>query len=74
MPDLVEQIIEPRTLEVTEEQQQPVEGTDDEALDEVTERVNKIQANIKSLYEDDVDADPGEDSVGEDSDDEAEAD
>lgn len=62
--DLDDTWIEPRSLDVNLEEAQQAEGTDDANLDEVTERVNTIQENIRSLFaqeeEEDDDLEDGE--------------
>ena len=59
-----QELIEPRTLNLEEGDAEAVaqaEAEDDEALDEVTDRVNEISENIKNLFkepvEDDIDLD-----------------
>lgn len=59
------ELIEPRTLNLEEQDQQVVDtAADDESLDEVTDKVNQISENIKNLFkepeEDDIDLDDDE--------------
>ncbi len=57
--DLEEDPINIRTLEVDEadlEQDESIVGLDDEALEEVSQRVNKIQENVRNLFGDQSDA------------------
>lgn len=49
--DLEQDLIEPRTLSLEPGSEEvDAAGTDDESLNEVTDRVNEIQQNIKNLY------------------------
>lgn len=60
-PDLEleeETLIEARTLEINEEDQETVVGLEDADLDEVTDQVNAIQENIQSLFAGPEVADP----------------
>ncbi len=64
--DLDNELIEPRTLSLEEEDQTTADtAADDEALDEVTDRVNQISENIKNLFKE-----PEEDEIELDDDDE----
>ncbi|MBT4494398.1 MAG: SMC-Scp complex subunit ScpB, partial [Gammaproteobacteria bacterium] len=48
--DLEDDLIEPRSLDVEEEELDAIAGLDDADLDAVSEQVNTIQENIRSLY------------------------
>ena len=63
--ELEEELIEARTLEVDEEERAAVAGLDDADLEAVTDRVSKIQENIRSLFSEDDQADPDEESMDE---------
>ncbi|HKI74318.1 MAG TPA: SMC-Scp complex subunit ScpB [Pseudomonadales bacterium] len=48
--ELEEELIEPRSLDITSEEAAEMEAAEDANLEEVTERVNTIQENIKTLF------------------------
>jgi len=48
--DLEEEIFEPRSLEMQPEDGEDVDAVQEANLEEVTERVNLIQENIRSLF------------------------
>lgn len=67
--DLEEELIEPRSLEINPEESEAAEAAEDANLEEVTQRVNTIQENIKTLLaeeeEDDLDDDDWDEDVAE---------
>ncbi len=65
--DLEEELIDARTLEVDEEERAAVAGLDDADLEAVTDQVSEIQENIRSLFSEDDQADPDEDSMDDES-------
>lgn len=65
--DLEEELIEPRSLDIDPEEAEAVEAAEEANLEEVTQQVNTIQENIKSLFteeeaEDDLDDEWDDDS------------
>jgi len=48
--DLEDEIVEARTIELTPEQDAVEAEAEDASLDEVTDRVNEIQENIKNMF------------------------
>jgi segregation and condensation protein B len=66
--DLKDEIVEARTIELSPEQDRENEGAEDASLEEVTERVNEIQENIKNAMwppvEDALDDDAQPDTAG----------
>jgi segregation and condensation protein B len=65
--DLDEELIEMRTLEVDEAEQEEIAGMDDADLDAVSNQVNEIQENIRNLFAsdevDDLEADLDDDDM-----------
>jgi len=49
--EMEEELIEVRTLDLDQEEQEAVAGMDDADLDAVTEQVDSIQQNIRALFE-----------------------
>ena len=52
-----EELIEVKTLDLDQEEQEAVAGMDDADLDAVTEQVDSIQQNIRALFEPEPDLD-----------------
>ena len=48
--DLEDEIVEARSIELTPEQDAAEADAEDASLDEVTDRVNEIQENIKNMF------------------------
>jgi len=65
--DLKDEVVEARTIELTTEQEAEDTAAEEESLEEVTQRVNLIQENIKNMFrppaEDVLDEDDDEDSA-----------
>ena len=59
--DLEEDLIEPRTLEVNPQEAEEAEAAEDANLEEVTQRVNTISENIKSLFTEEEEQDLDDD-------------
>ena len=57
--DLEDEIVEARSIELTPEQDAAEADAEDASLDEVTDRVNEIQENIKNMFRQET-ADTGE--------------
>ena len=66
--ELEEELIEPRSLDITSEEAAEMEAAEDANLEEVTERVNTIQENIKTLF---AGEEEDEDDLEDDRDDES---
>jgi segregation and condensation protein B len=59
--EMEEELIEVKTLDLDQEEQEAVAGMDDADLDAVTEKVDNIQQNIRALFEPEPEPDFDED-------------
>jgi segregation and condensation protein B len=63
--DLEDEIVEARTIELTPEQDAVEAEAEDASLDEVTDRVNEIQENIKNMFRQETPEEGDMDDLGE---------